>query len=84
MLQSVAKTRKLDTSPFHSPSSILVRFTYDGDANLDGMVEGSDLYILGANWHQTGKTWVQGDFNGNGYVDAADLTILELNWQAGV
>jgi hypothetical protein len=65
-------------------SSILVRFTYDGDANLDGMVEGRDLYILGINWHQSGKTWVQADFNGDGYVDAADLTFISVNWQAGV
>jgi hypothetical protein len=65
-------------------SSILVRFTHDGDANLDGMVEGRDLYILDVNWHQSGKTWVQADFDGNGYVDAADLTFISLNWQAGV
>ena len=69
-------------SPLIRPS-ILLRSTYDGDANLDGKVDISDLYILATNFNASSKTWVQGDFDGDGDVDAADLGILAAHWQAG-
>ena len=56
-----------------------------GDANGDGMVDGSDVTILAGNWQiLTGATWEMGDFNGDGKVDGSDVTILAGNWQAGV
>ena len=60
-----------------------------GDANGDGVVDGSDVTILAGNW-QCGVsgiadvTWAMGDFNGDGKVDGSDVTILAGNWQAGV
>jgi hypothetical protein len=79
---SLLGSTSFGTQPIDS-TSILLRFTYDGDANLDGRVDIGDVYILGVNWQTTGKTWVQGDFDGDGDVDAADLGILSGNWQAG-
>ena len=61
-----------------------------GDANEDGVVDGSDVTILAANWQygvnmeNPDATWWMGDFNGDGVVDGSDVTILAGNWQYGV
>ncbi|HVT88504.1 MAG TPA: hypothetical protein VHD56_06600 [Tepidisphaeraceae bacterium] len=55
-----------------------------GDANLDRMVDLSDMIIFAANWQTSGDTWMDGDFNGDGKVDVHDLTLLAHNWQVGV
>ena len=57
-----------------------------GDANLDGIVNGSDFSILAANWgQQFGRLFVHADFNGDGAVDGADYSYLaatfNLNFQ---
>ena len=56
-----------------------------GDANGDGVVDGSDVTILAGNWQQaTDLGAAAGDFNGDGVVDGSDVTILAGNWQYGV
>ena len=64
-------------------SSLLVKYTYGGDANLDGQVDVTDLGALATNW-QTSSVWTGGDFDYSGFVDVTDLGILATNWQAGV
>ena len=64
-------------------SSILVKYTYYGDANLDGQVDISDLGALATAW-QTSAVWSQGDFDYSGFVDISDLGKLATNWQLGV
>ena len=64
-------------------SSLLVKYTYGGDSNLDGQVDVTDLGALATNW-QTSSVWTGGDFNYDGFVDVTDLGILATNWQAGV
>ncbi len=66
-----------------SASSSIVKYTYYGDANLDGQVDISDLGRLATNW-QTSAVWSQGDFDYSGFVDISDLGKLATNWQAGV
>lgn len=51
-----------------------------GDANHDGVVDVSDLGILGANFNQDDAQWSQGDFNSDGVVDVADLGVIGANW----
>jgi hypothetical protein len=65
-------------------STILVKYTYGGDANLDGQVDITDLGILGTNWQGTGMVWEQADFTYDRIVDITDLGILATNWLAGV
>lgn len=55
----------------------------DGDINMDGKVDATDLNIIGLNWQMDGKTAEEGDLTGDGVVNAADLNIIGLNWQAG-
>ncbi len=64
-------------------TSLLIKYTYAGDANLDGQVDISDLGALATNW-QTGSLWTGGDFNYDGFVDISDLGMLATNWQLGV
>jgi Calx-beta domain/FG-GAP-like repeat len=62
-------------------TSILVRHTLLGDANLDGGVAVSDLGILATNWQQSPRSFAQGDFDYDGTVDVNDLGILATSWQ---
>jgi hypothetical protein len=67
-------------------SSLLIKYTYGGDTNLDGAVDIKDLFNLALNYDPThaapGKIWDDGDFDYNGFVDVADLTLLALDWKA--
>jgi hypothetical protein len=65
-------------------TAVLVKFTYLGDANLDGVVDLKDLYRLAINYNAGGKLWTSGDFNYDGLTNVQDLTALAINWQAGV
>ena len=65
------------------PSSLLIKFTYFGDTDLDGDVDVADLGKLATAW-QTSNNWQNGDFDYNGTVNVNDLGLLATNWQAGV
>jgi fibronectin-binding autotransporter adhesin len=65
-------------------TSVIVDFTYAGDANLDGVVDVTDLGTLATNWQTSNAAWTSGDFNYDGLVDVTDLGALATNWQAGV
>jgi hypothetical protein len=62
-------------------TSILVRHTLLGDANLDRAVKVADLGILALNWQQSPRVFSQGDFNYDGNVNVDDLGFLATNWQ---
>jgi hypothetical protein len=64
-------------------SAVLIRYTYYGDANLDGLVNVRDLMNLASHWQQTGQFWFAGDFDYDGVVGPKDLGLLALNWQDG-
>jgi hypothetical protein len=48
--------------------------THFGDANLDGVVDATDIAIVNAHLGQQGG-WAQGDFDGDGWVTECDLDI---------
>jgi hypothetical protein len=58
-------------------SDVEVRYTYYGDANLDGHVDGSDYSKIdyGFTHHLAG--WANGDFNYDGVVDGSDYTLID-------
>jgi hypothetical protein len=66
----------LDNVPLAS-TDILVRYTYYGDANLSGKVDGSDYSLIDNGFlkHLTG--WYNGDFNYDGVVDGSDYTLID-------
>ena len=62
--------------------SVLVKFTYCGDADLTGIVDGADYVPIDTltddrtNLGLPG-TWFQGDFNHDGIVDADDYDLID-------
>jgi hypothetical protein len=61
-------------------TSVLVRYAYTGDANLDGKVDTLEFNALAANFGGTGKLWTQVDFNYDGVVDTLDFNSLAANF----
>jgi hypothetical protein len=56
-------------------SQVIVRYTWYGDLNLDGVVSAADLQAMQFN---TGTTWSTGDLNYNGQVTADDYALFQL------
>jgi len=61
------------------PNTILVMFTVEGDANLDGTTNTTDFTTVSRNFG-AGGTWDTGDFNYDGTTQLADLLILTRNF----
>src|SRR5581483_3608144 len=57
-------------------SRLTMRYTYRGDANLDGVVNALDFNALASNFGAASAAWSQGDFNYDGVVDTNDFTFL--------
>jgi len=75
-----------------NPESVLVKFTYRGDINLDGMVDDIDLFLL-LGWYDndpesptyTSHEWYTGDIYGyDGQCDDLDLFVFLGNYGLGV
>jgi hypothetical protein len=69
-------------------SCVLVKYTYNGDLNLDGCVDDNDVSILGL-YYDGGAVnthyWNQGDLFGyDGRIDDNDVSILGLTYGLGV
>ena len=60
-------------------ADVLVRYTYYGDANLDGTVDGADYARIDAGYNAGGSLtgWYNGDFNYDGRVDGSDFTLID-------
>jgi autotransporter-associated beta strand protein len=59
-------------------TTVLIAFTWTGDANLDGVVNDDDVTIVGATYAPgvAQASWARGDFDYNGFVDDDDVTLL--------
>jgi autotransporter-associated beta strand protein len=58
-------------------TDVLVKYTYYGDADLNGEVDGTDYSRIDSGYinHLTG--WYNGDFNYDGAVDGSDYTLID-------
>ena len=69
-------------------STILVKFTYNGDLNLDGRVDDNDVTFFNLFYDggiTTSHYWNEGDIFGyDGRVDDNDVTILGLTYGLGI
>ncbi|HQY87419.1 MAG TPA: PEP-CTERM sorting domain-containing protein [Tepidisphaeraceae bacterium] len=63
-------------------TTVLIRGTRKGDANLSGNVDFADLLLLAQNYDPAGedKTWNDGDSNYDGTVDFDDLLPVAQNY----
>ena len=59
-------------------TDILVKYTYYGDANLDGKVDASDYSKIDSAYAIGGKSgWSNGDFNYDGVINGSDYTLID-------
>jgi hypothetical protein len=61
-------------------TSVLVRYTVNGDANLDGKTNSGDFNALAMNFNQGTQVWGSGDFNFDSVVNALDFNALATNF----
>jgi hypothetical protein len=66
-----------------SSGTIEIKYTLLGDANLSGVVDGTDFGIVAANFNKGVTGWDQGDFNYNNVVDGTDFGDLAANFNKG-
>jgi hypothetical protein len=59
-------------------TSILIKLTYYGDANLDGVTDETDASMAMENWKDS-ALWTGGDFNYDYFVDESDYELLQNN-----
>jgi hypothetical protein len=59
-----------------SENSVLLMYTYYGDANLDGVVNKQDVALLAVGYNFDGSGWGNGDFTYAGSVSRQDLSLL--------
>jgi hypothetical protein len=68
-------------------NAIVGKYTYFGDANIDGQVTGDDYTVIDANLNTTppdGLAWLSGDMNLDGDVTGDDYTVIDANLGLGV
>jgi autotransporter-associated beta strand protein len=81
--QDGAAVYSSSTKPFDGTipqaGDILAKYTYFGDANLDGKVDGSDYSLIDAGYASHGQLtgWLNGDFNYDGVIDGSDYALID-------
>jgi autotransporter-associated beta strand protein len=64
-----------------SSGQIEIMYTLLGDANLDGVVNGTDFNLMATNFNQSVTAgWDKGDFNYDGTVNGDDFVLLANNF----
>jgi hypothetical protein len=63
-----------------NPDDVLVMYTYAGDADLSGTVNGDDYFRIDAGYvaHDTG--FANGDFDYSGRIDADDYWLIDHSY----
>ena len=68
---------------FHGESvdgtAVLVKYTFAGDANLDGKINGDDYFAIDSGYAAHASGYVNGDFNYDGRIDADDYFLIDAN-----
>jgi autotransporter-associated beta strand protein len=60
-----------------SATDVLIKYTYYGDANLDGQVDGSDYSLIDNGYLRQLTGWYNGDFNYDGVINGSDYTLID-------
>ena len=61
---------------------ILVKYTWNGDANLDGVVNGDDYFQIDQGYLYQRTGWHWGDFNYDGVVNIDDYILIDHGYLA--
>jgi hypothetical protein len=69
------------------PSTVIVKFTYFGDVNLDGVVNSADFSIASQHYGQSSPgitdisaSWLMGDITLDGMVNGLDYATMTGNY----
>jgi hypothetical protein len=66
-------------------NSLLLKYTYYGDIDVNGQVDADDLTVFANNFGRTtGATQIDGDIDLDGDVDADDLTVFANSFGKGI
>ncbi|MBC7783360.1 MAG: hypothetical protein H7144_05925, partial [Burkholderiales bacterium] len=63
-------------------TSVLVKYTWRGDANLDGVVNGSDYALADTGFSGGGTGWFYGDVNYDGTVNGSDYALIDTGFSS--
>ena len=58
-------------------TDVLAKYTYYGDANLDGVVDASDYSRIDSGFVTGASGWSNGDFNYDGIINGSDYTLID-------
>ncbi len=62
-------------------SSTLIKYTYVGDLNLDGVINGDDYFDIDNAYHNhSAATYENGDVNFDGRIDGDDYFLIDSNY----
>jgi uncharacterized delta-60 repeat protein len=64
-------------------TTIVCRYTYYGDANMDGQVTTDDYVAVDLNLGRSNPQWLHGDVDMNGEVTTDDYVVIDLNLGKG-
>ena len=62
-------------------TDVLMEYTYVGDANLDGLVNGNDYSLTDTGFNMRRSGWFNGDFNYDGLINADDYTLIDRGFE---
>jgi hypothetical protein len=80
-VSGVSLYNTFDSSPANG-SDVLIKYTYFGDTNLDGVIDGSDYSRIDNGFLQHLTGWINGDFNYDGVVDGSDYILIDNAFNA--
>jgi subtilisin family serine protease len=59
------------------PTMVLVKYTYYGDSDFNGLVDGDDYARIDLGFNTSSSGWLNGDFDGNGFIDGDDYALID-------
>ncbi|MBC7783820.1 MAG: PEP-CTERM sorting domain-containing protein [Burkholderiales bacterium] len=63
-------------------TSVLVKYTWRGDTNLDGVVNGSDYALADTGFSGGGTGWFYGDVNYDGSINGSDYALIDTGFSS--
>ncbi len=58
-------------------TDMLIKYTWDGDANLDERIDADDYFLIDSGYIMQSKGYRNGDFNYDGTIDADDYFMID-------
>jgi fibronectin-binding autotransporter adhesin len=65
-------------------TSVLIRYTYSGDASVDGIINGDDFFEIDSGFASQASGFSNGDFDYNCRIDADDYWLIDSNYNKAV